>query len=136
MFAKSRLAPLKCVSIPRLELSVATISVRHDRMLKREIKMPISAQSVFWTDSMSVLRFFNNENKRFHTFVANCIATIRDGSSPDQWHHIQGILNPDDYVSRGLSAEVLLNRENWLSEPEFLWTPIHQWSIVPSASMA
>ena len=136
MFAKSRLAALKCVSIPCLELSTATISVRHDRMLKREIEMPISAQSVFWTDSMSMLNYIKNENKRFHTFVANCIATIRDGSSPDQWHHIQGILNPGDYVSRGLSAEALLNCEKWLSGPEFLWTPIHQWSIVPGASMA
>ena len=84
MFAKSRLAPPKCVSIPRLELSTATISVRHDSMLKRELQMPISAQSVFWTDSMSVLRYIKNENKRFHTFVAKRIATIRDGSSPDQ----------------------------------------------------
>ena len=87
-------------------------------------------------NSMSVLRYIKNENKRFHTFVANPIATIRDGSSPDQWHHIQGILNPGDYVSRGLSAEALLNCEKWLLGPEFLWTPIHQWSIVPGASMA
>ena len=75
----------KSVSIPRLELSAATFSVRQDRMLKREIEMPLSNPSVFWTNSMSVLRYVKNENRRFHTFVANRIAIIRDSSSPDQW---------------------------------------------------
>lgn len=79
MFAKSRLAPLKCVSVPRLELPAATISVRQDRILKREVEMPINVQLVFWTDSMSVLRYIKNENKRFNTFVANRVAIIRDG---------------------------------------------------------
>ena len=109
LFAKSRLAPLKSVSIPGLELSAATLPVRQDRMLKREIEMPLSNPSVFWTDSMSVLRYVKNENRRFHTFVANRIAIIRDSSSPDQWYHVEGTLNPGDHTSKGLTAEALLN---------------------------
>lgn len=84
LFAKSCLAPLKSVSIPRLELSAATLSVHQDRMLKREFEIPLSDHSVFWTDSMSVLCYVKNENRRFQTFVANRIAIIRDGSNPDQ----------------------------------------------------
>ena len=56
-----------------------------------------------------MLRYFRNETKRFHTFVANRIAIIRDGSDPDQWRHVGGDLNPADDLSRGLSAEALLN---------------------------
>lgn len=134
-FAKSRRAPLKCVSIPRLELSPATIFVRQDRILKREIEISLSAQSVFWNDGISVLLYLKNESKCFHTFVANRIAIIRDCSSPDHWYHIKGILNPGNCVSRGLSAETL-NCEKWLSGPEFACTLIHQWSIAQSASMA
>ncbi|PFX14842.1 hypothetical protein AWC38_SpisGene20975 [Stylophora pistillata] len=91
-----------------LELSAATLSIRQDKMLKREIEMPISDPSVFWTDSMSVLRYVKNENRRFHTFVANRIAVIRVGSNPDQWYHVEGTMNPGDYTSRGLSADAFV----------------------------
>lgn len=59
-------------------------------MLKREIEMLVTDPSVFSTDSMSVLRYVKNENRRFQTFDANRIAVIRDGSNPDQWYHAEG----------------------------------------------
>ena len=69
LFGKSRVASLKAISVPRLELSAATVSVRQDRMLKEELGMPLNCESVFWSDSMSVLRYVKNESTRFHTFV-------------------------------------------------------------------
>ena len=83
-FGKSRVAPLKAILVPRLELSAATVSVRQDKMLKEELEMPPNCESVFWSDSMSVLRYVKNESTRFHTFVANRVAVLREGSSPDQ----------------------------------------------------
>ena len=133
LFGKSRVTPLKAVSVPRLELSAATMSVRHDKMLEREIEIPLNRQSVFWTDSMSVLRYVKNENKRFHTFVANRVSMIRDGSTPDQWRHVEGAVNPGDYTSRGMTAEALLNCERWLTGPEFLWMPEQDWPQNPSS---
>ena len=72
-FAKFRLAYLKSVSIPCLELSAGPLSVRHDKMPKRENEMSFSNPLVSWTDSISVLRHVKNEAKHFHTLVANCI---------------------------------------------------------------
>ena len=118
---KSRLAPLKKFTIPRLELSAATVSVRSDKAIKRELELPLTEPSVFWTDSTSVLRYVNNEDKRFHTFLANRIAIIRDGSDPNQWRYVSGESNPGDDLSRGLSAEILLDRERWIKGAEFLW---------------
>ena len=108
VFAKSRVTPLKSISIPCLELSDARISIRLDKMLKREIEILLSEPSIFWTDSMSIVRYVKNENRRFHTFLATRIAMIRDSSSPAQWYHLEGITNPGDQTSRDLSAEGLL----------------------------
>ena len=86
---KSRLVPLKQVTIPHLELSAAVVSVQLDKVLKRELDLPLTEESVFWMDSTSVC-YIRNETKRFHTFVANRIAIIRDGSDLDQWRHMSG----------------------------------------------
>ena len=118
---KSWLAPLKKFTIPRLELSAAAVSMQSDKAIKRELELPLTEPSVFWTDSTSVLRYVNNEDKRFHTFLASRIAIIRDGSDPNQWRYVSGESNPGDDLSRGLSAEILLDRERWIKGEEFLW---------------
>jgi len=70
VMGKSRLAPLKPVTIPRMELSTAVLSARLDRMIQEDIEFAID-QSLFWTDSSCVLRYVENEDKRYQTFVAN-----------------------------------------------------------------
>ena len=128
---KSHLVPLKQVTVPRLELSAPTVSVHLDKVLKRELELTLTDASTFWTDGTSVLRYIKNENKRFHTFVANRIAMVRDGSHPDQWRHMGGDLIPADDLSRGLSAEALLNSERWIKGPEFRWMPKEFWPPDP-----
>lgn len=71
---KARVAPLKPVTIPHLELTAATMAGRVDRMLRRELDLNL-AGSVFWTDSTAVLKYVN-ETTRFRTFVANRISEI------------------------------------------------------------
>ena len=72
IMAKSRLALLKAMTIPRMELSAAVLATRLDRMIKQEVTLSID-QSTFWTDSTCVLRYIENKDKRFQTFVANRI---------------------------------------------------------------
>ena len=122
---RSRVAPLKTITIPRLELSAAAISVKQDKVLRRELEIPINEQSVFWTDSTAVLLYVKNETRQYHTFVANRVAVIRDGSEPNQWNHVCGDMNPADDASRGLTANAFLRQERWSMGPEFLWKPQH-----------
>lgn len=126
LMAKSRLAPLKSISIPRLELSAATVAVRLDKMIRRELELSVD-ESVFWTDSTSVLKYIANSNTRFHTFVANRVSQILDGSTPVQWRHVPTKLNPADDASRGLKVEALLTATRWKMGPSFLWEQKDKW---------
>lgn len=84
LMGKARVTPLKAVTIPRLELTTAVLAVRVDLMLRAELQIPLQ-ESVFWTDITSVLKYIKNEDKRFHTFVANSVTTIREATTTSKW---------------------------------------------------
>ena len=92
VIVKSRLSPLKPVTIPRLELSAAVLSTRLAAMIQDELEIPVD-DSILWTDSTCVIRYIENEEKRFTTFVANRVAAIREQSLPKQWHYVETALN-------------------------------------------
>ena len=77
LIGKSRVTPLKFVSIPRLELTAATLSV------KNELDIHVDDE-IFWTDSKVVLGYINSHVRRFKVFVANRLQQIRDHKSPKQ----------------------------------------------------
>lgn len=56
VMGKSRVTPLKKITIPRLELTAATLAVRVDHMLKSELQLDLQ-ESTYWTDSQSVLKY-------------------------------------------------------------------------------
>ncbi|KAK3715792.1 hypothetical protein QZH41_001220 [Actinostola sp. cb2023] len=122
--AKSRVTPLKPVTIPRLELTAALVSAKVNARLQKELAYR-DAKQVFWTDSKFVLGYISNNARRFHVFVANRVQQIRDLSSPEEWRYVDTKSNPADYASRGLSAEDLINKKEWWDGPEFLWAPIN-----------
>jgi len=130
MLGKSRLAPMRSVTIPRLELLAAVMAVKVDGILRREVRVPLS-QSVFWTDSTTVLQYISNRTRRFKTFVANRVAIINDSSVPEQWRHVGSELNPADDASRGAGASDMLNKFSWKYGPSYLWRSEDHWPQTP-----
>ena len=126
VMAKNRVAPLKQLSIPRLELQAAVLAVRMNDTIKRELTIDVN-DTTFWSDSSTVLKYIRNESRRFHTFVANRVSEIQDTSSPSQWRHVPGKLNPADECTRGLRAVELNQQCRWISGPPFLWQPLECW---------
>nr|XP_029137104.1 uncharacterized protein LOC114921369 [Labrus bergylta] len=107
LLGKARVTPLKQVTIPRVELTAAVLAVRVDHTLRAELDLPLD-HSTFWTDS-TVLKYIKNEDKCFHTFVANRVTTIRDATHVSQWRYIHTKENPADDASRGMKVGDLLN---------------------------
>ena len=74
---KSGNAPMKSVSIPRLELQGALLAARIDSAVRRELEFSFE-KVIFWTDSMIVLNYIRNQSRRFQTYVANRVTEIRE----------------------------------------------------------
>jgi len=84
---KAHVATRETVTIPRLELTAATISVRAASMLKEELDYE-ELQEFHWTDSKVVHGFINNESRRFQVYVANRVqlsVTTLYPSNGDTW---------------------------------------------------
>lgn len=132
VMSKGRVAPLKQMTIPRLELQAATTAVRIGNMVTEELNYSLNKPTVFWTDSTTVLGYIANETRRFKTFVANRVAVIRDGSAVSQWKYVDTKNNPADCLTRGMAAEEFLQNDLWFHGPEFLRLPESEWPIMPN----
>ena len=90
VYSRSRVAPMKKITIPRLELGAVALSVQQDQMIRKERNISISTEnSFYWTNSVIVLAYKQNESERFHTYVANRLAVIHSGSTAEQWKHVR-----------------------------------------------
>ena len=130
---KTRLAPIKSVSIPRLELCAATLASKMHTSIKYELQSDMQFENVtFWTDSTTVLHYIRNTDTRFKVFVANRLTAIHENSTVTQWRYIPTHLNPADHASRGLYGDQSTEIAEWHNGPEFLRHPECQWPDQPA----
>ena len=118
LIIKSRLAPLKQTTIPRLELTAATVAVRIGHLMLEELDIVVD-RVFYHTDSTTVLHYIYNEKKRFPIFVANRVQFIRDYSQPHQWRYVNTKDNPADNASRGMSVDEIIQCKSWINAPDF-----------------
>ncbi|GBM13717.1 hypothetical protein AVEN_251265-1 [Araneus ventricosus] len=122
--SRSRVAPLKPVTVSRLELLACTIGMRLMKTIKQDLNME-DVISFYWTDSMNTLHWIKNEEE-WGVFVMNRVREIRNYSSKNEWNHVPGTMNPADLPSRGCSMDTLISKRwhdgpSWLREDKKLW---------------
>ena len=134
LMSRACVNPLKKITVPRLELTAATLAVRLNATIQIYLTNMFEA-TFFWTDSMSVLWCIKNESSRFKTFVSNRIALITESTEVKQWKYVPGSENPADDVSRGMSANSLLESSRWLRGPSFLSCSESEWPQLPAVNI-
>ena len=130
VISKSRVAPLKVQTIPRLELMAATLGSTLTKFVKTTLNIQ-KIETNFWTDSKIVLDWIQAEPHLMKTFVANRVVQIQTTTALQEWKWIPGDQNPADIPSRGIWPLDEEKRKLYLEGPEWLLSK-SQWPEQPS----
>ena len=132
VFGKSRVAPLKKVSVPCLELVAAVLAAKLRKLVRKELSVNID-EVFFWTDATVVLRYLNNSSSHFEALVGNRIELLHTLTAVAQRRCVPTSDNPANIASQGISPKLCVRADLWFRGPSFLMSDSNvEWPEQPN----
>ncbi|UYV77097.1 hypothetical protein LAZ67_14003262 [Cordylochernes scorpioides] len=132
IWSKVRLAPMKSITIPRLELMAMVLGARLANAIQAALKR--KCETTLWSDSTTALSWIKKEIE-WRVFVRNRVREIQATTNLNDWRFVPSQLNPADLLSRGCPPSQFVQSRwwegpEWLKKPKEFW-PNSEFSINP-----
>ncbi|XP_041632395.1 uncharacterized protein [Drosophila kikkawai] len=124
--SRNRVAPLKPISVPRMELMAAVLGLRLAKFLESELSTKIEKR-IFWTDARDVLYWIKSDARKYPQFVALRIGEILEGSEIEDWRWVPSEQNVADEGTKWTKKCEINSSARWFTGPEFLLQGESQW---------
>lgn len=125
--SKSKVAPLKTLTLPILELLAAVVGSKLSKYVKDKIRLNFEqVEIILWSDSQIVLSWLSSK-KSLPRIVESKVKRITSLTSGCEWKYCPTSSNPADLLTRGITAESLRNNALWFIGQPWLLEEQSQW---------
>ncbi|XP_062711642.1 uncharacterized protein LOC134289598 [Aedes albopictus] len=124
--ARSKVAPLRQYSTPRLELMAAVLGAKMAETIRENHSLRVKRVQ-FWTDSSTVYSWIVSDHRRYKVFVAYRIGEILSKTSPSDWRWVRTKLNIADDLTKWKDGTKIESDGQWFTGPKYLYESEDKW---------